>query len=135
MLEAGQDCHVLSGIAREHDHASHVGALLELLPEDRDGTIVTAVVHEEDLVIPLQPLERRIQAREQLGKPALLVVDGDDDRNAGTHRRAPPRISFVAATTRSTSDSSIAGNRGRVTVSRPMRSALGNCPSRYPSLR
>ncbi len=130
VLEASQNRHVLSGVARQHDDAGHLRPLLELLPQNPHRTIVTAVVDEDELIGPLQPVERRIEPREQLREPALLVVHRNDDGNAGAHRRAPPRISFVAATTRSTSASSIAGNSGRVTVSRPIRSALGNWPSR-----
>ncbi len=130
VLEAGEDRHVLAGVARQNHDPRHLGALRELLPEDGDGAVVAAVIDKDHLIGPLQAIERRIQTIEELLQTALLVVDRNDDRHRSAHLRAPPRISFVAVTTRSTSSSSIAGKSGKVTVSRPMRSAFGNCPSR-----
>src|SRR4029077_10119528 len=115
--------------ARQHHHPRHLRSSLKLLAQLRDGAVAAAVIDEYEIVGAPEGIERRVQPLEQEGEPLLLVVDRDDDGDVRIHRRAPARISFVASTARSTSASSIAGNSGKVTVSRPMRSAFGNCPS------
>ncbi len=103
---------------------------LELPAQHRRGAVVAAVVDEYHLVRPLELIQRRIEPRKEALEARFLVVDGNDDRERRRHFAAPFNMSVVASTTRSTSDSSIAGKSGSVTVSRPMRSAFGNWPSR-----
>ena len=93
------------------------------------------IVDEDHLVGAPELIEHRVEPIEERLQTGLLVVDRDDDRDSRTQRIALRRISVAASTTRSTSASSMAGKSGRVTVSRPMRSALGNCPARYPMAR
>ena len=130
LREGGEDRQVLAGIACQHHHAGDVRAALELLAQLGDRAVGAAVVDEHHLVAAAERIQRRIQPLEQLRQALLLVVYRNDDRDFRVHLRAPRRMSVAAATTRSTSPSSIAGNSGSVTVSRPMRSACGNWPSR-----
>src|SRR5262249_52162803 len=104
---------------------------LILLPQLRHRGVLAAVVDEHHLVAAPERIERAVQPVEQQRQAILFVEDRDDYGDRRVHwPRAPRTMSFTAFTTRSTSASSIAGNSGSVTVSRPMRSALGNCPSR-----
>src|SRR6185437_7304531 len=130
MSEARENGHVLARIAGEHDYPRGVRPALELRPQHGRGAIGAAVVDEDHLVGPLELIQRRIQPRKESLEAWLLVVHGNDDRDCRGHFAALLRMSVAASTTRSTSDSSIAGKSGSVTVSRPMRSAFGNCPSR-----
>src|SRR5262249_56523756 len=103
------------------------------------------IVDENDLVAQVQRVERGIQAREERREPFFFVVDRNDDRQVRRMHKmilayrciffAERRISETASQTRSTSVSCIEGNRGKVTVSRPIRSAFGKSPSLYPSFR
>ena len=130
MLEAGHDRHVLAEVAVEQHDASDVRALLELLAQDGGGTVAAAVVDEDDLVRNAELVERGIEPVEQGLQALFLVVYRDDDGEFdGVHFLVVSMISLTAEHTRSTSASSIAGNSGSVTVSRPMRSALGKSPS------
>ncbi len=139
----GQDRPVLAKVRREQHHARDLGAQLELLAQYRDRTIAAAVVDEDDLVAAAERVERRVQAREQRRQHFLLVVDGNDQRQVGlpVHGRELPaalrlgarvaaaaRAGASAASTRSTSPSCMAGNIGRLTMLRPMRSACGKSP-------
>ena len=98
-----------------------------------------SVIDEHHLVGAAERIERGVQPLEEERQPLLLVVHRDHDRDIRrrlcVHRRAPRTMSLTAATTRSTSASCMAGKSGSVTVSRPMRSAFGNCPARLPSAR
>ncbi len=140
--EAGQDRPVLAEIRGEQNHARDLRAALELLAQYRHRTIAAAVVDEDDLVAAAQRIERRIQAREQRREHFLLVVDRNDQRDVGRlvhgrelpaalragERAAAARAGPSAARTRSTSLSCIAGNIGRLTMLRPIRSACGKSP-------
>ncbi len=126
VLESRHDRHVLAEIGAEQYHAGDVGPALELFAQDRRGAIAAAVVDEDQFVAGAERIERRIDAVEQRLQAGFLVIDRDDDRDFGRHARAPSRISAVASHTRSTSSTRIAANSGSVTVSRPMRSLLGN---------
>ena len=57
------------------------------LAQERDRSIDAAVVHEHDLVGPVERVEHRVQALEQRGSDRFLVVDRDDDRKRRSHRR------------------------------------------------
>ncbi len=87
MLESRHDRHVLAEIAVEQDHPRHIGTLLELLAQDRGGTVAAAVVDEQDLVRDAELVQRRIQTVEQGLQALLFVIDGDDDGKLdSTHR-------------------------------------------------
>jgi hypothetical protein len=136
-LEAGDDGEVLPEVAVQQHHARDVGALVELLAQQRRRAVAAAVVHEDHLVLEPERVEGRVEPGEESGQARFLVVDGNDDReihlNGDSHHF---RKTFLAAShTRSTSPSAIAGKSGSVASERPRRSACGNCPSCQPSRR
>src|SRR5438874_1907799 len=96
-----------------------------------------SVMREDDLVGGRELGERGIEAREERGQHVLLVVyrDHDGENRRGHQAALRSSMRFIASHTRSTSVSRISGKSGSVTVSRAMRSELGNCPSRNPFLR
>ena len=79
MSEARHDGAVLAEVAREQRDAGFVRALLLLLKQQSRRAILAAVVDEDHLVGRAERIERRIEAREELGQHGLFVVDGDDD--------------------------------------------------------
>src|SRR3989338_4954666 len=79
VLESRQDRHVLAEIAVEQDHPRHIGTLLELLAQDRGGTVAAAVVDEQNLIRDTELVQRRVQPVEQGLQALLFVIDGDDD--------------------------------------------------------
>src|SRR5204862_3855664 len=140
----------------EQNDAGDVRPSQELVLENRRRAVPAAVVDEQHFVGNAELVERRVKAIEKRLQSCLLVVDGDDDgetrvvcsdrrRRSGAqgaelwfvHLAILPAAitSAAAAHTRSTSASVIPGCRGSDTVSREMRSALGNCPSRPPYRR
>src|SRR3954470_23854835 len=80
MLESRHDCEVLAIVGVEQHNACHIGPLLELLAQDCRGTVMTAVVYENDLVSKTHLVQRWIEPREQTRQSGLFVIDGNDDR-------------------------------------------------------
>ncbi len=126
LREACHDGHVLPDIARQHHHAGRIGTTGKLLAQYRDGAVGAAIIDEDDLIGPSQLVQHRVQPVKQMLQTALLVEYRNDDGKRTAHRHDSRMIFVAVSTTRSTSLSSMVGNNGKVTVSRPMRSAFGN---------
>ena len=82
-LERRHDRHVLAVVGVEIDDAGDVGPRGVLGAEQFERPVGAAVVGEDDLVGPAEPVEHGVEAGEERRQVRLLVVDGDDDRETG----------------------------------------------------
>ena len=78
------------------------------------------------------PLEREARAE---SAPTPYRASRRTQVSASASRLQPRNTSRISRHTRATSSSCMAGNSGRVTVSRPTRAATGVSSGRYPCSR
>ncbi len=80
---------VLAEVGVEHHHPRLLRAQQELLPQQRDRTILAAVIDEHDFEGDLQRIEGRIQPREQGRQHGLFVVNRNHDAELGIGHAEP----------------------------------------------
>ena len=77
-FERRHDSHVLAIIRIEIDDPGDIRPGGMLRAQQLEGAVGAAVVGEDDLVGPSEPVEHGIEAGEEHRQVGLLVVDGDD---------------------------------------------------------
>ncbi len=135
MSKARQDGGVLAEVTAQNHQPRAFGTFLKHGAQHRDGTILAAVVDENDFITSIQLIQCRIQAVEQCLQGQLFVVHRNNHAQIWRSEQCAAHFAVSSTSsnsvhTRSTSLFFIAGNSGNVTVSCPMRCAFGKSAPR-----
>ena len=78
-LESGDDRLMLAVVGVEQHDGRRIGSALLLLAQQRRRAVAAAVVDEDHFVADAERVERRVQAREEVGQARLFVENRDHD--------------------------------------------------------